>query len=49
MRIGMTLYAQGETQGQKTIIWRINKNGFYKETIFTGNVKNKPKGWKIGK
>ena len=28
-------------------IRRINKDEFYEEIFYTGNLKNKPKGWKI--
>jgi len=28
-------------------IWRINKDGYYEEIVYTGSLKNKPKGWKI--
>jgi len=31
----------------KWIIYRIDKNGFTEKTIFTGNIKLKPKGWKV--
>lgn len=43
----MELYTKNETQGQKTKICRINKDGFYEEIYYTGNLKNKPKGWTI--
>ena len=33
---------------RKYLIWRVNKQtGFYEETIFTGNLKHKPKGWRV--
>ncbi len=44
-----TLYTVRETQGKKTKIYRINKDGYYEEILFTGNICNKPKGWKIVK
>ena len=28
-------------------LWRINKDGFYEEIVYTGSLRNKPKGWKI--
>jgi hypothetical protein len=43
----MVLHTQGETIGTKTRIWRINKFGYYEEIVFTGNIRNKPKGWRI--
>ena len=43
----MDLHSKSETQGKKTRICRINKHGFYEEVLFTGNIKNKPKGWRI--
>ncbi len=32
----------------KYMIWRINpRTGFKEITTFTGNIRNKPKGWKV--
>ncbi len=35
------------TQGQQWIIERKNKDGYIERIIYTGNIKLKPKGWRI--
>lgn len=43
----MAYHSKAETQGRKTKLWRINKDGFYEEITFTGSLYNKPYGWKV--